>query len=309
MKSLFTSIACLFPTVCLSLCVEAADGSKAAGQLHPPEIVTDCDTPDSYGRLLFPGGLAKAITFSFDDGRVYDHQLVEIMNRHGLRGTFHLVSGQLDKEGYVKSSEVKKLYANHEVASHTIHHPNLTKCTDEVLRHEVVDDCKALQALVGYPIRGLAYPGGETDERVAKALPGFGIRYARVVGTHHWFAYPKRPYFWATTCHINDMLKDGERLMKFDKIPALMAIWGHSYEFNDNQSWQNIEDFGKTYGQRKDIWYATNIEVLDYYDAAKKLIVSTDGDKVHNPGRISVWARIRGKICELKAGQTTQIFK
>ena len=274
---------------------------------RPPEIVTDCDTPDSYGRLCFPGGRVKAITFSFDDGRVYDRQLVEMMNRHGLRGTFHLVSGQLDKEGYVKSKEVKALYAKHEVASHTVNHPNLTKCSDEELRHQVVDDCQALEALVGYLIRGLAYPGGEGDERVAKALAGFGIRYARLVGTHDWFAYPKRPYFWVTTCHINKMNEDGKKQMRFAPTPALMAIWGHSYEFNDNHSWNIIEEFGKNYGNRPDIWYATNIEVMDYYDAAKRLIVSLDGNTVENPGKMSVWATLRGKTCELKPGQVAAI--
>jgi len=273
----------------------------------PPEIVTDCDTPDTYGRLCFPGGRVKAITFSFDDGRVYDRQLVEIMNRYGLRGTFHLVSGQLDQDGYVKSKEVKALYAHHEVASHTVNHPNLTKCSDDELRHQVVDDCQALEALVGYPIRGLAYPGGEGDERVAKALAGFGIRYARLVGTHDWFAYPKRPYFWVTTCHINKMNEDGQKLMRFAPTPALMAIWGHSYEFNDNHSWNLIEEFGKNYGHRPDIWYATNIEAMDYYDAAQRLMVSLDGNAVENPGKISIWATIRGKTYELKPGQTTAI--
>lgn len=274
-----------------------------------PEIVTDCDTPDTYGRLCFPGGLVKSITFSFDDGRVYDYKLVEIMNRYGLRGTFHIVSGLLDKDSYVKSKDVKTLYANHEVAAHTVTHPNLTKCTDEELRHQVVDDCKALQALVGYPIRGLAYPGGETDDRIMQALPGFGIRYARVVGTHDWFAYPKRPLFWVTTCHISKMLEDGKKLMSFNLTPALMAIWGHSYEFNDNNSWDQIEEFGKNYGNRKDIWYATNIQTMDYYDAAKRLIVSMDGNTIKNPGKISVWATIRGKTYELKPGKVTKIAR
>jgi len=249
----------------------------------------------------------KAITFSFDDGRVYDRKLVDIMNRYGLRGTFNLVSGLLDKDGYVESKEVKALYAGHEVASHTVNHPNLTKCTDDELRHQVVDDCKALQALTGYPIRGLAYPGGEGDERVAAALPGFGIRYARLVGTHDWFAYPKRPCLWVSTCHIGKMLEDGKKLMDFTATPALMAIWGHSYEFNDNQSWNQMEEFGRNYGKRKDIWYATNIETIDYYDAAKSLVISPDGNTIQNLAKISVWATIRGKTYELKPGKVTRI--
>ena len=41
---------------------------------------------------LYPGGLAKAITFSYDDGQVYDRRLIEIFNQAGFKGTFHLNS-------------------------------------------------------------------------------------------------------------------------------------------------------------------------------------------------------------------------
>ena len=53
---------------------------------------------------LYPGGLAKAITFSYDDGQVYDRRLIEIFNQAGFKGTFHLNSGNLDKDGYVPVS-------------------------------------------------------------------------------------------------------------------------------------------------------------------------------------------------------------
>ena len=52
---------------------------------------------------LYPGGLAKAITFSYDDGQVYDRRLIEIFNQAGFKGTFHLNSGNLDKDGYVEN--------------------------------------------------------------------------------------------------------------------------------------------------------------------------------------------------------------
>ena len=60
---------------------------------------------------LYPGGLAKAITFSYDDGQVYDRRLIEIFNQAGFKGTFHLNSGNLDKDGYVQKAELPTLYA------------------------------------------------------------------------------------------------------------------------------------------------------------------------------------------------------
>ncbi len=45
--------------------------------------------------------------------------------------------------------------------------------------------------------------------------------------------------------------------------PAMMYVWGHSYEFTNQNNWELMEDFCKLVGGRDDIWYATNIEIVD----------------------------------------------
>ena len=47
--------------------------------------------------MLFPEGKKKALTLSYDDGTVLDRRLVEIMNRCGVKGTFNLNAGTLDR--------------------------------------------------------------------------------------------------------------------------------------------------------------------------------------------------------------------
>ena len=42
----------------------------------------------------FPGGKHKALTMSYDDGKLQDRRLVEIFNRYGIRGTFNLMAGK-----------------------------------------------------------------------------------------------------------------------------------------------------------------------------------------------------------------------
>ena len=49
----------------------------------------------------FPGGLHKALTLSYDDGVEQDIRLMEILDKHGVRGTFNLNSGCWAKEGTV----------------------------------------------------------------------------------------------------------------------------------------------------------------------------------------------------------------
>ena len=40
--------------------------------------------------FLYPEGKLKALTMSYDDGVRQDRRLIEIFNRNGLKGTFHL---------------------------------------------------------------------------------------------------------------------------------------------------------------------------------------------------------------------------
>ncbi len=88
--------------------------------------------------MRFPGGLRKALTLSYDDGVEQDEQLLAILDEHGLRCTFNLNSGSFAPEGHVwpqgqihrrlPESRIRTLYRGpHEVAVHTLTHPDLTQ--------------------------------------------------------------------------------------------------------------------------------------------------------------------------------------
>ena len=65
----------------------------------------------------FPGGKHKALTMSYDDGRLEDRRLIEIFNRNGIRGTFHLNSGLWEGDARrIQPEEIAELYRGHEVA-------------------------------------------------------------------------------------------------------------------------------------------------------------------------------------------------
>ena len=48
-----------------------------------------------YQFMRFPGGKAKAVTFSYDDGFRSDLRLLETMGRYGIKGTFNITGGIL----------------------------------------------------------------------------------------------------------------------------------------------------------------------------------------------------------------------
>lgn len=225
----------------------------------------------------------KFLTFSFDDGTVEDRRLIALFDRYGLRGTFNLNSGkfgvrrEIVHEGIpvhhyvIEQEEAKTLYQNHEVAAHTVHHPNLVKISREEVIHEVTDDCRALEELTGQRILGMAYPGAGlyyTQEVADIIRENTQIRYARGCKNHHTFKLPENLMLWEPTCHQNDpqLLELGKAFVQADasEEDLLFYVWGHSFEFEKFKSWDLFERFCEIVAGKPDIEYVTNGEVARY---------------------------------------------
>ena len=154
--------------------------------------------------MLFPGGKTKALILSYDDGAMQDRQLVALLNKYNLIGTFHLNSNKLGTDSYfnyLNKEEIKELFKGHEVSVHTANHPNLPDISKIDIVYEIVEDRKELERLVGYPVRGMAYPFGNTNDTVIESIKGTGIEYARTVGDSYNFDIPKDFLRWHPTIH------------------------------------------------------------------------------------------------------------
>lgn len=258
--------------------------------------------------ITFPEGKAKALTMSYDDGKLADERLVEIFNKNGIRGTFNINYGMLDKEEKrLKSERVKELYVGHEIATHTMTHPTIERCPLVGVAAEILEDRKGLESLTGGLVRGHAYPNGSYSEEIKQLFQQLGVAYARTINSVPDYALPTDPLEWNPTCHHNDpkLMEMAEFFANFQKKQylKLMYVWGHSYEFDNNDNWNVIEEFCEYMGGREDIWYATNIEIIDYMEAARNLKYSANGEAVYNPSAASVWLQIDGKrIVEVKGG-------
>lgn len=263
----------------------------------------------------FPGGRFKALTMSYDDGYTEDIRLVEIFNRYGIKGTFNLNSGMFDKtyrgHSRVQKDKIAVLYQGHEVATHGYTHCTMERCPMINVASEIIEDRKELEKLTGNLVRGHAYPNGSYSQEMKELLLKLGVAYARVVeplgnGTAG-FALPKDPMAWQPTCHHStpDLMKKGQWMLENQKswYLRLMYVWGHSYEFSEDDSWHVIEDFCKLMGNRDDIWYATNIQIIDYMEVIKRLKFSGDGKSVYNPSSQSAWLQVEeDRIVEVLGG-------
>lgn len=261
-------------------------------------------------KYLYPDGKTKALTFSYDDGQIHDIRLAEILRSRGLKGTFNLNSGTLsnqDDSFFVNKNKLMEIYAGHEIAVHGVEHKDLGNATDTEIIAEITNDRIALEKLVGAPVQGMAYAYGTYSEHIMELIKACGIKYARTVGVNQWFSIPKEFLAWDSTCHHSDnLMARGEEFLNLPdwKELPIMYVWGHSFEFAGDDSWNIIEEFADKMQGRDEIWYATNGEIYDYIRDIRRLEFSADGKMVKNPTTTTIWYKgINDKPECIKAGE------
>lgn len=264
-------------------------------------------------KITFPNGHIRALTFSYDDGTEYDRRLVDIFDRYHLKATFHLNSGVFGMKhsagDYILADEVEELYDGHEVSAHTFTHPFPSHLTRNQLLMEMLDDKRTLERLCNYPVRGMSYPFGEFFDEMIDVAGAVGLEYSRTVESTHNFNLPVDFMHWNPTCHHNDapgMLQSFNDALNWRSL-SLFYIWGHSFEFEKENTWDMIENFCKEVSSYDDVWFATNIEIKDYLTAVRSLKVTVDNDIIYNPSALTVYFTAGGKLYEVKAGETIKL--
>lgn len=282
-----------------------------------------------YRFMRFPDGKAKAVTFSYDDGVHQDIRFSEILTKYNMKATFNLTSDVLMKREGLTSEEVENhiLKKGHEVAIHGyLHRAEGTLRPIEGIR-DVLDSRMELEKKYGRIIRGMAYPdtgirffsNNATYEKIKNYLTELDIVYARTLGgDNNSFSLPEDWHRWMPTAH-HDNPKIMEYIDEFLALdlsekaycalrhPRLFYIWGHSYEFDQEDNWDLIEDICKKFDGNDDVWFATNIEIFNYVEAYNSLIYSADGTKVYNPTLYKIWFDVDATLYCIDSGETIDI--
>ena len=280
--------------------------------------------------MRYPGGKAKALTFSYDDGVPQDKRLLEIFNRYKMKATFNL-NCEDNKRPHFTKEEIKEYFISkgHEIAVHGANHRangNLRPIEGirEVLdcRLELEEKCDCIVRGMAYPDSGITFMGnfGSYDE-IKKYLIELDIAYARTLcGDNDLFMLPDDFHAWMPSSHHGNpkIMEYIDKFLSLDtsinaraelRAPRLFYIWGHSFEFDRNNNWDRIEEICKRLANKPEIWYATNIEIYDYVEAYKRLIYSADGYRVYNPTATDVWIDVDGVVYKIESGKTVKIEK
>ena len=275
--------------------------------------------------MRYPGWKAKAVTFSYDDGVEQDRRLMEIFDRYGLKATFNINSGLIAPEGveYPKDhlhrrlslSGIKELYldSDHEIAAHSLKHKFMNVISDSEVINEIIEDRKNLEHITSKTVRGFAYPYGVYADKTEQILEMCGIVYARTADAQRTLAVPKNLLRIKPTCHhsddmleyfINKTVKKTPLSEYHDRNPWLLYIWGHSFEFEANNSWDLIEHISESLSGKDDIWYATNIEIFDYIKSYRSLVFSADGGMIYNPTAKVIYLESNSRNLKVNPGET-----
>lgn len=253
----------------------------------------------------FGEGKQYCVTLSWDDGS-YDEKLIPIMDKYGLKGTFHLNSG-MDRDAF-DVKRVAEVYAGHEISCHGVTHRSLNYIPVTGIIQEIFEDRRALEEAAGYPITGMSYACGFYNDEIIRALRSMGMVYSRTTRATHGFALPEDFMAWHPTCHYRDALEDGKKFVDsmtgWFGYPKLLYVWGHGHELERNDHWGMIEDFCAMVGGRDNVWYATNMEIYTYVTAQHALRISADERIVQNPSATEVWFSRDGLACRVGPGET-----
>ena len=268
-------------------------------------------------------GKSKVLTLSYDDAVVQDIRFMEILNRNGIKAAFNVNSGMYLAEdavrekyaGRMKLSEAQALYvgSGHEVGAHAVNHPFLDRLKLDEVFQEIIDDRKNLEKQFGTIVRGMAYPFGTYNSQVIDALKMCGICYCRTTKSTEEFKFPEQWLALHPTCHHKNprlmelAQKFVEQKPRYSSENWMFYLWGHSYEFDNDNNWDVIENFARYAGNREDIWYATNIEIYDYIKAYENLHTSADKTVIYNPCAIDVWFEVDKKTYCVRGGETIRI--
>ena len=280
-----------------------------------------------YRFLRFPGGKAKAVTLSYDDGCKHDIRFSEIISKYGLKCTFNLCDMGKENDSWRMSKEeiIKNIVEKgHEIAVHGIRHKaEGTARPIEGIR-DVLDCRLELENAFGTIIRGMAYPdagityfaNNATYEQIKNYLTELDIVYSRTLGGDNTsFELPQDWHCWMPTAHhCNPKIMEYiDEFLKLDlspeayharRAPALFYLWGHSFEFDGANNWDLLENICDKLSGHDEIWYATNIEIYDYVQAYNSLVFSADTKIIYNPTLIDVWFDIEGTLYCIKSGET-----
>lgn len=144
-------------------------------------------------RRRFP---PRSVAITFDDGFAnFAHEGVPVLQRYGFAATVYVITGMLGRttrwtDGgrplpslpILSWEQIEQLHARGvEIGAHTATHGFLTQYSPPVLEAELTGPRELLEERLAVRVRSFAYPQGDYDDRVVRAVRQAGYTTATTV--------------------------------------------------------------------------------------------------------------------------------
>ncbi|HEX3681781.1 MAG TPA: polysaccharide deacetylase family protein [Bryobacteraceae bacterium] len=220
------------------------------------------------------------VTTSWDDGDVLDERLADLLDRHGIRGTFYMTRRY--RRYRLPDDRIRALAESHEIGAHTLTHPDLRLLSHTAKANEVEGSKHWLEDVIGKPVSMFCYPFGRFDAATKSSVLAAGFQGART--TRQFSLVPTADRLAiATTLHVHPLLLRRDNMRDFSAyllrsaqdhscwhdgfvIGAAMLrgwlyfaetlfristaqpqtvfhLWGHSWEIEASGMWKQLDTF------------------------------------------------------------------
>lgn len=194
---------------------------------------------------------------SWDDGSKEDLRIAKLLRSYQLPGIFFLQNIKLELE----DDEIRELSKDFEIGGHTLSHPeDLKRLKGNQLKDEITLNKMWLEDIIKKEIDWFCYPGGRYNEDTIKVVEGAGFKYARttLVGNTD---FSEEVYRTHPTVHVKrhrdeykgqnwlDYAIEQFNIAKVKK--GCYHIWGHGWEIEKEDLWEELEQLFKYIQQNK----------------------------------------------------------
>ena len=212
------------------------------------------------------------VTTSWDDGHPSDLRVADLLDRHGLSGTFYVPCTNSEGRPVMCSTKVAELGMRFEIGGHTRDHVSLTEIPPHLAATQILTNKRWLEDLLGREVCGFAYVRGRHNRVVRGLVDQAGYRYARTVKNlmsapgRDRFQVPTTAQFFAhaRSTYVRNYLSKGPTLERGTILAAVLRddglakrcsraaevsarlggyfhLWGHSWELDEHDLWGELD--------------------------------------------------------------------
>jgi|tagenome__1003787_1003787.scaffolds.fasta_scaffold20653696_2 peptidoglycan-N-acetylglucosamine deacetylase len=213
------------------------------------------------------------LTTSWDDGHPLDLRVAELLTKYGMQGTFYVpVRSETETMSVSQLHELSRAF---EIGAHTINHVVLTRMPDECCWEEIADSKAWIEDNTGRPcsmfcpprgkyvqrhtamVRKAGYAGLRSTEMLSLAAPSKESGVLVLPTTIQAYPHDQLAYLrnvirrtdfgnlWRFIVYARsaEWSRLASSLLYFSaKYGGVFHLWGHSWELQNTDQWQRLEE-------------------------------------------------------------------